>query len=219
MIVSRNREKLLNAAIYFLRETKHCRMRKLFYLLNFADFENYRQAGRTLTGLEYRAFSKGPVPTGLKKIILPSGVKTKLRFATEIIGRQLNPSTPDGVLVPTGLARVRITEVMRAVPFLSLFYRVYRWFTPKFNPRWFSERELNVLARIAEFFRDLSAEGITRYSLENTTPWARVYDNGRGDGKIIQPDEVFKNEPFMAEMPNVDSDDLSFRKELYRDVA
>ena len=55
MFVSRDREKLLNAIIYFLRETKHCHTLKLFKLLNFADFEHFRQKGRTITGLEYRA--------------------------------------------------------------------------------------------------------------------------------------------------------------------
>src|SRR6185295_2521583 len=65
MFVSRDREKLINAIIYFLGATNHCHTLKLFKLLNFADFEHFRQTGRTITGLEYRALPKGPVPTEL----------------------------------------------------------------------------------------------------------------------------------------------------------
>ena len=62
MFVSRNREKLLNAIIYFLGETNHSHTLKLFKLLNFSDFEHFRQTGRTITGLDYRALPMGPVP-------------------------------------------------------------------------------------------------------------------------------------------------------------
>jgi hypothetical protein len=71
MFVSRDREKLLNAIIYFLRETKHCHTLKLFKLLNFSDFEHFRQTGRTIFGLDYRALPKGPVPTTLLDEIKP----------------------------------------------------------------------------------------------------------------------------------------------------
>jgi hypothetical protein len=43
MFVSRDREKLINAIIYFLRETKHCHTLKLFKLLYFADFEHFNR--------------------------------------------------------------------------------------------------------------------------------------------------------------------------------
>src|SRR5580693_8882535 len=65
MIVSRDREKLVNAIVYFLRETNHCHTLKLFKLLNFADFEHFRQTGRTIFNLDYRALPMGPVPTEL----------------------------------------------------------------------------------------------------------------------------------------------------------
>src|SRR5258707_7034794 len=65
MFVKRDREKLLNAIIYFLGETNHCHTLKLFKLLNFADFEHFRQTGRTIFNLDYRALPMGPVPTRL----------------------------------------------------------------------------------------------------------------------------------------------------------
>src|ERR1700730_12327247 len=65
MFVTRDREKLINAIVDFLRETNHCHTLKLFKLLNFSDFEHFRQTGRTITGLIYRALPMGPVPTKL----------------------------------------------------------------------------------------------------------------------------------------------------------
>ena len=65
MFVSREREKLINAIVFFLKNTNHCHTLKLFKLLNLADFEHFRQKGRTITGLQYRALPKGPVPTAL----------------------------------------------------------------------------------------------------------------------------------------------------------
>jgi hypothetical protein len=75
MFVSRDREKLLNALLYFLRETNHCHTLELFKLLNFSDFEHFRQTGRTIFGLRYRALPKGPVPTELFDEIKRGGVK------------------------------------------------------------------------------------------------------------------------------------------------
>jgi hypothetical protein len=42
MFVSHDREKLINAIVYFLGETNHCHTLKLFKLLNFSDFEHFR---------------------------------------------------------------------------------------------------------------------------------------------------------------------------------
>jgi uncharacterized phage-associated protein len=60
MEIDRQREKL--AAAFFAANTKYCGVTKLCKLLYFLDFIHYRQTGRTVTGLEYRAWPKGPVP-------------------------------------------------------------------------------------------------------------------------------------------------------------
>lgn len=51
MIVTREREKLLAAMVYFCHKTKHCHTLKLFKLLNLLDFEHYRQTGRSVRGV------------------------------------------------------------------------------------------------------------------------------------------------------------------------
>jgi uncharacterized phage-associated protein len=62
---NRNREKLIQAILYFAQNTQHLGKIKLFKLLFLLDFEHFRQTGRSVTGMEYRAWKMGPVPIEL----------------------------------------------------------------------------------------------------------------------------------------------------------
>jgi len=62
MLIDHSREKLLNAINFFARNTENLGKIKLFKLLYLLDFEHFRQTGRSVTGLEYRAWKLGPVP-------------------------------------------------------------------------------------------------------------------------------------------------------------
>lgn len=65
MLINHDREKLINAIIYFSTNTLHFHKIKLFKLLYFMDFEHFKQTGRPVTGLDYFAWPKGPVPVSL----------------------------------------------------------------------------------------------------------------------------------------------------------
>jgi uncharacterized phage-associated protein len=65
MLIDRRREKLVNAIVYFARNTNSLGKIKLFKLLYLLDFEHFRQTGRSVTGLHYRAWKLGPVPMRL----------------------------------------------------------------------------------------------------------------------------------------------------------
>jgi uncharacterized phage-associated protein len=69
MIVTHNREKLLNAIIYFIENSGSMGKTKLFKLLYFLDFEHFKETGRSVTGLEYHAWKMGPVPVALQEEI------------------------------------------------------------------------------------------------------------------------------------------------------
>ena len=64
-MIDDSREKLINMMIFFLKNTKHCGKTKLFKLLSFSDFLHFKKAGRSISGLEYYAWDKGPVPKQL----------------------------------------------------------------------------------------------------------------------------------------------------------
>lgn len=56
------RRKLLNAVLFFAKNTKHLNLTKLSKLLYFLDFTHFNQTGYPSIGLNYYAFQKGPVP-------------------------------------------------------------------------------------------------------------------------------------------------------------
>ncbi|MGA9827460.1 MAG: Panacea domain-containing protein [Rhodanobacteraceae bacterium] len=62
MMVSHERDKLINAIVFFARNTNYCGKIKLIKLLYLLDFEHFRQTGRSVTGMDYRAWKMGPVP-------------------------------------------------------------------------------------------------------------------------------------------------------------
>jgi len=65
MLQNRHREKFIQAILYFAHHTRALGKIKLFKLLYLLDFEHFRQTGRGVTGLEYRAWKMGPVPAEL----------------------------------------------------------------------------------------------------------------------------------------------------------
>ena len=62
MIITHHRKKLINAIIYFAKNTKYCGKTKLLKLLYFLDFFHFKQTGKSVTGLDYFAWEMGPVP-------------------------------------------------------------------------------------------------------------------------------------------------------------
>jgi uncharacterized phage-associated protein len=65
MIITHQREKLINAIIYFAKNTKFCGKTKLLKLLYYLDFWHFRETGDSVTGLNYSAWGFGPVPKKL----------------------------------------------------------------------------------------------------------------------------------------------------------
>jgi uncharacterized phage-associated protein len=193
LFVSRDREKLVNAIIYFLGATKHCHTLKLFKLLNFTDFEHFRQTGRTIFNLKYRALPKGPVPTELFDEIKRGG-GNDLKAAISLY--EVKDGVTDALLRRDLKARAN------------------------FDKQYFTKRELKILERVAEFFRDLKAEDMSEFSHQNNKPWKSVYgEKGEGSGKLIPPELVLDTEPLVHEVPTISRDELEDRKALLRDIA
>lgn len=83
MIITHHREKLINAIIYFAKHTKYCGKTKLLKLLYFLDFIHFKYTGRSVTGLEYFAWEKGPVPKDLFEEL--KNMKSDLKSAINIV--------------------------------------------------------------------------------------------------------------------------------------
>jgi len=193
MFVSRDREKLLNAIIYFLGATNHCHTLKLFKLLNFADFEHFRQTGRTIFKLDYKALPMGPVPTKLYEEI-KSGGGADLKSAVSLV--QVKDDINDALLRRDLKAR------------------------SKFDKQYFSKRELKIIELVAEFFRDLKAADMSEFSHRKGEPWRKVYgEKGQGSGKLIPPELSLDSESLVKDSPTISRDELDERRDLLRDIA
>jgi uncharacterized phage-associated protein len=191
MIINRQREKLLNAIVYFVQNTKYCHTLKLFKLLNFLDFEHYRQAGRTVTGLRYVAWRQGPAPNALWHEMQRGGdpdFKKALDLAAvvdddeKLLRRELKP---------------------RAA----------------FDKSLFTKRELAIMERLAYFFKELKAADMSELSHKQGMPWRQVFKGGEGEGREISSDLALTSDPVIYDAPTIDEEELQFRRDLLAEIS
>lgn len=84
MIRTYRREKLINAIVYFASHVEKCGFTKLMKLLFFLDFAHFKQTGKSVTGMDYYAWKRGPVPQSLW-FELTKGMKPDLASSIGII--------------------------------------------------------------------------------------------------------------------------------------
>lgn len=155
MLVSRHREKLINAIIYFVTNTKYCGTTKLFKLLNFLDFMHFRQTGKSVTGLDYYAWLKGPVPADLF-------FEIKRDPGKDLVAALLfNEIKEDSGKNPTKISAKQ-----------------------KFNDLFFTRRELEILSVLAEIYAECPAEDIVEISHLKNGPWDQTLKT-KGEKKRI----------------------------------
>ncbi|MCQ4437482.1 Panacea domain-containing protein, partial [Clostridioides difficile] len=65
MFTNPDRQKLVEAVLFFATHVKKLGKVKLFKLLYFLDFEHFRDTGRSVTGMDYDAWKRGPGPEAL----------------------------------------------------------------------------------------------------------------------------------------------------------
>ncbi|MBW2033568.1 MAG: SocA family protein [Deltaproteobacteria bacterium] len=84
MIITHYREKLINSIIYFTKNTKKLGKTKLMKLLYSLDFVHFKETGKSVTGLEYFAWERGPVAKELWKE-LTNTMQPDMKHAINII--------------------------------------------------------------------------------------------------------------------------------------
>ena len=190
MFVSYQREKLLNAIIYFVKNTRHCHTLKLFKLLNFLDFEHFRQTGSSVTGLKYVAWPEGPAPVEL--------------------WHELRAPKED------------LTKAVAIVPIRDEFTArlLRRDIMPrrKFDPQYFSRRELKIIETLAFIFKDALAHDMSGVSHAKKLPWGRVYKDGEGKNKTIPYELSLESETIIKDMSTLDADEYAYRSGAFREI-
>jgi hypothetical protein len=147
-----NREKALNAMMFFAQNTNRNKIgkTKMAKLLFALDFEHFRQTGRTVTGLRYFAFPKGPYP---KELMEPMSEKTFPDDLSQYLTLVLKGDTKDD---GGFLFRVKVGHSVN----LSIF----------------SPREVEIMKYLAEVWDDYRGKDIVQWSHTRGTPWQIVWE-------------------------------------------
>jgi uncharacterized phage-associated protein len=190
MIVSHEREKLLNAIIFFVTNTKKCNTLKLLKLINFLDFEHFRQTGRSVTGLRYEAWEQGPV-------------------SRELWNEMKQPRDDFAQSVSVTVKHDELTDVPTR-----------RDFEPRrqFEPKWFTRREMQIMQVLADFFQELSATDMSQFSHGSRMPWFKVFKGKNAPGQTIPYELALESDPIIKKMPTIEPEEYEYRREAFREV-
>ena len=149
MSFDQQREKLLQAIVFFVKETKNCHKLKLFKLLFFFDFQVFRETGKSATGLKYHAWPMGPVPGALFEELGHPAADLSQRVT-------LRRASLDDL--DFGEKSVLITA------------------KKPFDETQFTRRELRILKNLAEVFLEASGADMREVSHLKGSPWHQVYE-------------------------------------------
>lgn len=164
MIITHEREKLIQAIIFFARNTRKLGKTKLFKLLYFLDFEHFGETGRSVTGLKYNAWPLGPVPVALQNEI-PT------------------PQEDMSAAIQFEQKEVQSGSMLTVKP------------KADFTEALFSKRELRILKRLADQYRDATAEEMVEATHLENLPWHQVYEaEGKKQAEIPYELAVRKDE-------------------------
>lgn len=147
------REKLVNSIVFFAKKVKGLGKVKLFKLLYFVDLEHFRQTGRTLTGLEYKAMKMGPVPQDLYNELDNVAKHKDLRAAIIAMPAKSGKSHYDRRSENAVIIKAKAT----------------------FDKQFFSKRELDILEKIVEVYKDVLSNDISDIAHNRDLPWYKVF--------------------------------------------
>lgn len=139
------RQKLMNAVLFFIKETKHVNLTKLMKLLNFFEFEHFSKNGYPSIGLKYYAFENGPVPK---------------QFWLEVKDGQPPVELKDKMAIIVNSEKNGWKEVLFKIrPKTEVDFSV------------FSANEKKILERLAFIYKDATATEMSNISHEENMPW------------------------------------------------
>jgi len=144
ILINHSREKLLNALVYFSKNTRSCGKTKLFKLLYFLDFIHFRETGKSVTGLNYYAWEKGPVPQDLFHEL-----KQPDKDLKEAIALLKQSEDEDD----------KLCRVIARKPF---------------DPKYFTKREMKLMERLSFIFKDALAKNMVEITHLTGTPWDKT---------------------------------------------
>lgn len=83
-----NKGKLINSILYFAKNVKYPGKTKICKLLFNLDFVHFKETGKSVTGLDYYAWERGPVPKSLFYKLSGDIISEEFQPYLEIIKRE-----------------------------------------------------------------------------------------------------------------------------------
>jgi len=145
-LIDKSKEKLINSILYFCKNTKYLTQTKLYKLLYFLDFMHFRETGRSVTGLTYYAWEMGPVP---KKLYLEIKQQKAPKEILECIRVHKDEGADETKMITFEKSREP-------------------------NMRVFSEREKELLEKVAFIFQEAKAEHMVEVTHLKNQPWEKT---------------------------------------------
>ena len=139
------RRKLLNAVLFFAKNTKHLNTGKISKLLYFLDFTHFKETGYPSIGLQYYTFERGPVPKDFWLEIKDGNVPQDFKGKLELVKK----------VDESALSRKEIEIWAIGRPDLSVF----------------SPREKRILETLALIYKDARARDMMEVTHLPNEPW------------------------------------------------
>jgi len=158
MPISHRREKLADAILFFVTNTKYAGVTKLFKLLFLLDERHFRETGRSVTGLTYLTWEKGPAPRSLW-IELQNG-------PVDVIA--------DAVTV----SHFTVEEDGKRTAFTA---------RRPFSGKHLTERERKIMRELSEIFLDATADQMVDVTHAPNSAWLRTMKS-KGEDQVIELD-------------------------------
>lgn len=151
-----NRNRLINAVVFFAENVRYCGKIKLFKLLYLLDFEHFRQTGKSVTGVEYQAWKFGPVPIELMEEW--DDMSDDIAHVVHIEPELVIDYVRDAVKVNEGV---------------------------KFDADDFTPRQLRIMEELAAKYRETYSPTLIDVTHEQNGAWDKVWQGGHGAHHVI----------------------------------
>ncbi len=138
------RQKLFEAIAFFHKNTRKVGLVKLFKLLYFTDMLHFKETGRPVFGLVYKALPFGPVPTDLY-----AEFSHPAPDLAEAVSIQSPPKDAESTATP-------LTIITPSATIKTGFL---------------TRREERIMSEVAEIFKDASADDMSQVSHADNGPW------------------------------------------------
>lgn len=145
MLITREKEKLADAIIFFVKKTKYCGLTKLFKLLYFLDFIHFQETGRSVTDLKYETWKYGPAPKKLWKEIQ--------KGLSEILAKAVQ------------FQYIDTDEINRLTKITPL---------RKFEGKHLTRREKRIMETLAEIYLEATADQMIEITHIKGRPWDKT---------------------------------------------